>query len=72
MKFRGTEDLDMVSFSQGRFRNVLGMMQDRGCIKGWNRRPSFGLTDKQTYEIGLNELNRGNSNGSFFIRPIFI
>lgn len=55
--FRGTEDLDMISFSQGKFRNVLGIMQDNGCIKGWSRRPSFGFTDKQTYEIGLNELN---------------
>ena len=55
--FRGTEDLDMVSFSQGRFRNVLGIMQDRGCIKGWNKRPSSSFTDKQTYEIGLNKLN---------------
>lgn len=55
--FRGTEDLDMVSFSQGKFRNVLGMMQDNGYIKGWNRRPSYGFTNKQTYEIGLNELN---------------
>lgn len=55
--FRGTEDLDMVSFSQGKFRNVLGMMQDKDYIKGWNRRPSYGFTDKQTYEIGLNELN---------------
>lgn len=55
--FRGTEDLDMVSFSQGKFRNVLGMMQGKGYIKGWNRRSSYGFTNKQTYEIGLNELN---------------
>ena len=51
--FRGTVDLDVLSFGPGSFDYLMDHMKDKGQIESSKKRTSMGFPDKFTYEVAM-------------------
>lgn len=68
--FRGTYDVDLVTFNPGRVNYLLDLMQDRGNIQSWKKHPAYGFLDKDCYTVNW-EVSNGSGTPESLVLDVY-